>query len=305
MPNLYHGTGTIFERFDLDKLKTGEGVNKYLPAFYLTSSLDLASCYADDEKNRFAFDKDGIIYDDKKVGGKDVRHFRGIVLDVLVSRDDNILDGDEMPDYDAVKYLLIDFINKSGEFDKIDGMIGELFDLDGIHGYIDHDEWIDIFQKMVLIDTATAKEIFKEFLEDKIGSISEDLESDEIYFDESKFTSIAKSIYDECVGLKRQCGVFDGRDMSGDQTWLSVIETFFKKELDLGGKAFCKAMKDAGIDAVYLSEISTSTTHDVSGDCYMYFNPYNLNIKNIVEPTLGEFAPNKEKGRTFDSNLSM
>lgn len=64
MPSLYHGTGSLFDKFSSGMLKSGDGTNYFLPAFYLTSSFNLASYYLHRTvRISSVLDKDGCLVD--------------------------------------------------------------------------------------------------------------------------------------------------------------------------------------------------------------------------------------------------
>lgn len=307
MPTLYHGTGKMFDRFSADFLKTGEGVNKYLPAFYLTSSMDLASGYAVAGEQQYAFNDEGIVYnEDRGAGAQNLRCYRGVVMEVMVSSGDYTVDGDEEISYENVSAKLFAYLNRHGELEKVDQLIESLLDDEMFSAYIeDPSEFTDFFEKVVLCNQASlGSGLEKEFLSQQCQKIADYAEEDEVEFDQALFVSKFTAITDACRELKRQCFTMEDLDDNPSDTWMSVISTFFHKELNAGPDAFMKAMKSIHIDAVYLSNISPLTTVNVRGDCYMYFNPEALTVKGVLEPSFGK-VPATKKHISLDSGPSF
>ncbi|HHP5493043.1 TPA: hypothetical protein ACSCYS_003440 [Aeromonas veronii] len=305
MPTLYHGTSKIFEQFSPSFLKTGEGVNKYLPAFYLTSSMDLASGYAVSGEQKFAFNNDGLVYPDESAAVKNARYYQGVVMEVMTNSDDRIIDGDENISYDSINTTLFAYLNKKGELEKVDELIEVLLEDEALSPYIDASEFTEFFEKVVLCNQPSlGMALEKEFLAQKCQEFADFAEEDEVEFDQESFVSKFTAITNACRELKRQCFTMTELGDNPSETWMSVINNFFSKELSAGPDIFMKAMSSIRVDGVYLSDIAPLTNVSVRGDCYMYFNHKALTVKGVLEPSFGQISTPK-KHSDFDNGPSF
>lgn len=288
MPSLYHGTGSLFDKFSSEMLKSGDGSNYFLPAFYLTSSFNLASYYAtSNSKKKFCFDKDGCLVDGVVAGDDLCKRYGGVVLDVFVSGSSRVVDGNSLFTIDDARNLLIKYMEKKGVLEEVYELMDKFLSDERFCNDIDSDFFNDFFGKLVFVSNG-------ECLRSGFLSALDDIADEALFygsgdFDKNSFVEIASVIFDKCVDIGVKKGVFSSYDISDlmndcirdEPSWIGAMRTFFSDEIGSDPKLFMREMVDIGIEGFFISEIAVA---DVSGDCYMFFNPSVLRIDSILEP---------------------
>lgn len=292
MPNLYHGTGVLFDEFSSSALKTGDGSNSFLPAFYLTSSFDLASYYAEsNKKNIFCFSDDGYLLDASPKNNNRKKGYGGVVMDVFVNGSSRVIDGESPFSLGDAKSFLLRYMESEGLLNEVYGLVDDFFSDERFSADIDSDYFDGFFGRLVFVSNG-------DFLKKEFLCVLDEIADDALCygtgdFDKDVFFELACNIFDKCVGIGGGRGVFNSYDISelmkdnvsDEPSWLDAISVFFSNEICSEPARFMEIMRKIGVDGLFVNEIAIA---GVSGDCYMFFDPSVLNIQSILEPVYAE-----------------